>query len=47
MMRPNPQRAFVFLALVILVGVYAGLSLAQQSTPTVDAQAIAPDRGAA
>jgi len=47
MMRPNPQRAFAFLALVILVGVYAGLSLAQQSTPTVDAQAIAPDRGAA
>ena len=46
-MRPNPQRVSAFLALVILVGVYAGLSRAQQSTPTVDAQAIAPDRGAA
>jgi LmbE family N-acetylglucosaminyl deacetylase len=47
MMRPHPQRALAFLALIILVGVYAGLSRAQQSTATVDAQAIAPDRGAA
>ena len=47
MMRPHPQRALAFLALIILVGIYTGLSRAQQSTPTVDAQAIAPDRGAA
>jgi LmbE family N-acetylglucosaminyl deacetylase len=46
-MRPNPQRALAFFALIILVGIYTGLSRAQQSTPTVDAQAIAPDRGAA
>src|ERR1700736_3257870 len=47
MMRPHPQRALAFLALIILVGMYAALSRAQQQSPTVDAQAIAPDRGAA
>jgi LmbE family N-acetylglucosaminyl deacetylase len=46
-MRPNARRALAVLALVILVGVYAGLILAQQQAPTVDAQAIGPDRGAA
>src|SRR5579864_3885936 len=47
MMRPNARRALAIFVLVLLVGVYAGLSRAQQQAPTVDAQAIAPDRGAA
>jgi LmbE family N-acetylglucosaminyl deacetylase len=45
-MRLNAREALAVLALVILVGVYAGLIRAQQA-PTVDAQAIGPDRGAA
>jgi LmbE family N-acetylglucosaminyl deacetylase len=47
MIRLNAQRSLAILALVLLVGFYAGLSRAQQQTPTVDAQSIAPDRGAA
>jgi LmbE family N-acetylglucosaminyl deacetylase len=47
MMRPNARRALAISVFVLLVGIYAGMSRAQQPTPTVDAQAIAPDRGAA
>jgi len=47
MIRLNPPRILAILALVLLLGMYAGLSRAQQQAPAVDAQAIAPDRGAA
>ena len=46
MMRLNTQRTLMF-AVVVLLGAYAALSLAQQQSPSTNAQAIAPDRGAA
>src|ERR1700682_2331864 len=47
MMRPYAQRALAIFVPVFLVGVCAGVSRAQPQTPTVDSQAIAPDRGTA